>query len=209
MKHLYYKILLLLCCTAGIQTTKAQDVDKLFAVMPTQYLPYLDGAWRKDLIELYNSGKEAKLRNTMNGHSTLKKLTKDYLLLQTSDRSKLELKLLPLVNNTSLICMVKTVYGPVADSNLRFFTTDWKELEGEELFMLPTKQDFVKQDVDKKSLKDLDIDFFLYELSAENNTLSIHYTTPEYLGEEMKKEVKPLLKKGPLVLTWDKFRFKR
>ena len=66
---------------------KAQDMDAVFVAMPDQYVPQLENAWRKDLIDLYNSGKEAKLKNTMNGFSTLKKLTDDYLLLQVTERS--------------------------------------------------------------------------------------------------------------------------
>lgn len=66
--------------------------------MPDQYIPQLEHAWRKDLVDLYTSGKESRLKNTMNGFSTLQKLTNDYLLLQTTERSTVEMKLLPLVN---------------------------------------------------------------------------------------------------------------
>lgn len=99
---------------------KAQDMDAVFVAMPDQYVPQLENAWRKDLIDLYNSGKEAKLKNTMNGFSTLKKLTDDYLLLQVTDRSTVEMKLLPLVNDTYVVCMVTTVYGPIPDSQVEF-----------------------------------------------------------------------------------------
>ncbi|MEG1545579.1 MAG: DUF3256 family protein, partial [Tannerellaceae bacterium] len=69
----------------------------------------------------------------MNGFSVLKKLTSNYLLLQSTERSTIELKLLPLVNNTFIICMVSTVDGPVSDSRVLFYTTDWKPLPSEEM----------------------------------------------------------------------------
>lgn len=209
MKHALYRLLLCLCCVAGTHTAMAQEIDKLFVAMPDQYLPYLDSAWRKDLVDLYKSGKEATLKNTMNGQSTLKTLTADYLLLQATQRSTIELKLLPLVNNTHLICMVRTVFAPVADSQLRFFTSEWKELDAKEMFTPPTKVDFVRKKADLKRLDCIDIDLFFYSLSANDNVLSIGYASPEYMSEEMKADVKPLLKEGPLVFKWDSFRFKR
>ena len=94
MKRLFLSILL----CVFVWGMKAQEMDAVFVAMPDQYVPQLENAWRKDLIDLYNSGKEAKLKNTMNGFSTLKKLTDDYLLLQVTERSTVEMKLLPLVN---------------------------------------------------------------------------------------------------------------
>ena len=114
MKRLF--LFILLC--VFVWGMKAQEMDAVFVAMPDQYVPQLENAWRKDLIDLYNSGKEAKLKNTMNGFSTLKKLTDDYLLLQVTDRSTVEMKLLPLVNNTYVVCMITTVYGPVPDDRL-------------------------------------------------------------------------------------------
>lgn len=95
-------------------------MDALFISMPDQNIPQLENAWRKDLVDLYKSGKDATLKNTMNGSSSLKKLTSDYLLLQATERSSIEMKLLPLVNNTNVICMIRTVNGPVADSQIEF-----------------------------------------------------------------------------------------
>ena len=92
MKRLFLSILL----CVFVWGMKAQEMDAVFVAMPDQYVPQLENAWRKDLIDLYNSGKEAKLKNTMNGFSTLKKLTDDYLLLQVTERSTVEMKLLPL-----------------------------------------------------------------------------------------------------------------
>ena len=94
-------LLLILVCVCAF-TIKAQDIDAVFVAMPNNYIPQLENEWRKDLVELYKSGQEAKLKNTMNGTSSIKKLTDDYLLLQVTERSTVEMKLLPLVNNTNI-----------------------------------------------------------------------------------------------------------
>ena len=101
-------IVTLLICVFALGMN-AQDMTSVFTAMPDQYIPQLEHAWRKDLVDLYTSGKESRLKNTMNGFSTLQKLTNDYLLLQTTERSTVEMKLLPLVNNTYVVCMISTV----------------------------------------------------------------------------------------------------
>lgn len=192
---------------------EAQQMDAVFVAMPDQYVPQLENAWRKDLIDLYNTGKEAKLKNTMNGFSTLKKLTGDYLLLQVTDRSTVEMKLFPLVNDTYVVCMVTTVYGPVPDSRIEFFTTDWKPLETADLYTPVPAEWFVKDDADRNSVSfieataRLDMDLRKYSLDADNRTLTVEYTTPQYLSPAERKQLGPFLKNTPKVYAWEKFRF--
>ena len=83
-------IVTLLICVFALGMN-AQDMTSVFTAMPDQYIPQLEHAWRKDLVDLYTSGKESRLKNTMNGFSTLQKLTNDYLLLQTTERSTVEM----------------------------------------------------------------------------------------------------------------------
>lgn len=195
-------------------SAKAQDVDALFVAMPEGNIPQLESAWRKDLVDLYNSGKEARLKNTMNGFSTLKKMTQDYLLLQVTDRSTVEIKLLPLVNNTKVICMVRTVCAPVADSRAEFFTTEWEPLDASDMFAPVSSDWFIKEDADRNSAafldatSRLDMDLMEYHLSPYSLTLTATYNTPQYLSREDRERVAPFLKESPKVYTWDKHHFK-
>ena len=192
---------------------RAQDMASVFTAMPNQYIPQLEDAWRKGLVELYRSGKEARLKNTMNGYSTLLNLTDDYLCLRTTDRSVVEMKLLPLVNNTFVVCMVTTVEGPVADSRIAFFTTDWASLPKADLLSMPEGTWFIKEGAETDEaypeLKvSLDMDLFRYQLSATENTLSITYTTPLYLEGKTKERLQPLLHGEPLCLRWQHGHFR-
>lgn len=193
---------------------RAQDMASVFTAMPDQYIPQLENEWRKDLVDLYNAGKEAKLQNTMNGFSTLKKLTANYLLLQVTNQSTVEMKLLPLVNNTNVVCVVNTVDGPVPDSRIAFYTTDWKPLNPADLFTPVSSGWFIKENTDKKSeafrqvLPYLDMDLVKYTLDPDSLTLTAAYTTPLYLGKEERKMVAPFLKDTPKVYNWEKFHFK-
>lgn len=207
----YLYILLFFAAIAGLQ---AQDMKTVFINMPDRDIPQLESAWRKDLVDLYTSGKEARLQNMMNGYSRLLKLTDNYLLLQVTERSSLEMKMLPLVNNTYVICVAATVEGPVPDSKVRFYTTEWEPLPSDDLFTPVSSDWFIKEDIDKNdekfkdALARLDIEMIQYRLSPDSLILTATCTTPLYLSAEERKTVTPWLKDTPKVYTWEKFHFK-
>jgi hypothetical protein len=189
-------------------------MGEIFIKMPDESILLLEEAWRKDIIDLYKSGKPAVLENTLQGKSVLKKLTDNYLLLETTERSTLEIKLLPLVNNTFILCAITTVYAPVADSKVEFYSTDWKQLPADVLFT-PVKTDcFFKSEIDTASddyvyAKNIlnSIELVKYSLSADNDTMTAKFTTPEYIGDEILGKTKELLKEEPIALTWKLSRF--
>jgi hypothetical protein len=115
--------------------SKAQKIEVFFVKMPDSLIVHLEEAWRKDLVVLYQSGKPATLENSMQGKSTLLVLTDQYILLQSTECSTVELKLFPLINNTFLIGMIETVYAPVADSRVKFYTTEWQRISAENLLL--------------------------------------------------------------------------
>lgn len=192
---------------------KAQDMSTIFINMPDRYLPHLEDAWRKDLVDLIQSGKDARLQNIMNGMSELKALTGDYLLLQSTEKSTVEMKLFPLVNNTSVICVVTTVYGPAPDSRVEFFSTDWEPIEKEDLFTPVTSDWFIRDDVEKNdsyldALSMLDMELIRYQLSPDALTLTAEYSTPLYLSSEQREKVSQYIKADPKVYSWDKYHLK-
>ena len=193
-----------------IFAAKAQKMEDIFVQMPNEFIVQLEEAWRKDLVDLYKSGKPAVLDNTMQGKSTLNVLTEHYLKLQSTEHSVVELRLLPLVNNTYIICMIHTVYGPVADSRVSFYTTEWKRLTVDDIFLPVTEDWFWKADTAQASLDYLSrLDVFLvkYSLSEENTTLTAEYMTPLYLDDDNQRLVKPLLKNEPKKYIWKSGRY--
>lgn len=208
------RVLIIVWLAFCVFQLKAQNMAEVFVSMPDEYVPQLEDAWRKDLVDLYNSGENAQLKNNMNGTSRLVKLTKDYLLLESTERTTLELKLLPLVNNTFVICKIITVKAPVADSRIAFFSPDWKPLNASDLLEPVTAGWFIREDADKTSIafqestSRLDMDLFEYKLSPDDYTLTQIYTTPQYTDKETQKKLRPFLKDSPKVYTWTKSYFK-
>ena len=208
------RVLIIVWLAFCVFQLKAQNMAEVFVSMPDEYVPQLEDAWRKDLVDLYNSGENAQLKNNMNGTSRLVKLTKDYLLLESTERTTLELKLLPLVNNTFVICKIITVKAPVGDSRIAFFSADWKPLNASDLLEPVTAGWFIREDADKESMafqestSRLDMDLFEYKLSPDDYTLTQIYTTPQYTDKETQKKLRPFLKDSPKVYTWTKSYFK-
>ena len=203
-----YFISLIIACR--LITAGAQKMEDVFVQMPNKLIVQLEEAWRKDLVDLYKSGKTAVLDNTMQGKSTLHKLTDHYLKLQTTEHSIVEIKLLPLVNNTYIICMIQTVYGPIADSRVSFYTTEWQQLPADKIFSPVSGDWFLKADVDQEVLENLSLlDVFLvkYTLSEDNESLTAEYTTPLYLDDENQRIVKSFLKNEPKRYEWKSGRY--
>ena len=207
------RFFILLIGVCSIFAVSAQDMATFFIQIPDRYLPHLEDAWRKDLVDLYQSGKPAVLDNTMAGSSTLQKLTSDYLFLQSTERSTLEIRLLPLINNTFIACVITTVFAPVADSRVAFFTTEWQPLSSSEIWTSANMDSFLKEDIDRndESYREarsyLDMDLIHYRLDPNQLTMEAVYTTPEYLSPEECFKVKSFLKETPKVYSWRTGRF--
>ena len=87
-------IVTLLICVFALGMN-AQDMTSVFTAMPDQHIPQLEHAWRKDLVDLYTSGKESRLKNTMNGFFTFAKANERLPFARLTERSTVEMKLFP------------------------------------------------------------------------------------------------------------------
>jgi len=204
MKRFFF----ILLCVCSLSTAIAQDMATFFINMPDHYLPQLEDAWRKDLVDLFQSGKPATLENTMNGRSTLQKLTSDYLYLQTSERSTIEIRFLPLINNTLIACVITTVYAPVADSRVEFFSTAWQLLPSTALWTPAHTNSFIKADIDRSSndfqeaMSYIDMELVHYRLNPDNLILEARFTTPDYLSSAEREKLKPFLHDTANIYHW-------
>lgn len=205
-------LLVLICCFFPFFAQSA-EIEKIFTSMPDSMIPQLEEPWRKDLIALHKSGKEARLQNLMNGYSKLEEMTDDFIAIQVTERSRIEIKLLPLINNTHIVCLIRTAYGPVPDSQLSFYTTDWEPIANNGMFTPTSPEWFYKEKIDKNDptfqfiQARLDMCLFKYSLSGDSNTLTVEYTTPLYLNKEEQQKAAAFLKDTPRTYVWKASRF--
>ncbi len=206
------KILLLILCLSTLSCI-AQEMENIFVTMPKKLSLPLDSVNRRDLMDLYKEKPaSAHIKNNLNGTSRLTSFGSHYLKLE-SESASTEIALLSMVNDSKVICLIKTACAPVCDSQLSFYTTEWKPLETD-YFIRPVGWEwFVKENVNRtdqnyvNQIKSLDMDLMQYTFDPERMTLSQFYTTPEYLNKEERKKGESYLKMEPKIFEWKRMKF--
>ena len=184
MKKTLFVIGMLLC---GL-SLYAQDMKTLFIAMPDSVAPLLTKVNREDCVDFLASNMKAEVKNRFGKVSELKRLTDDYLFLQTTGSSSMEMKLLPLNDSVKVICVVNTVCGPACDSEVRFYNTDWQQL---------AKEDFIAAIREKA-----DMELVKATLSEDKPIISFTYTTPDYLAKTEREKLVVYIRKEPVVYEW-------
>jgi len=203
----YYLLLFFVASLAfsSDEKVEAQNMSRLFLTMPESLAYNLNNEMRRDLIDLTVAGNQSVVTNIMQGTSELKALTEDYLLLQNTSSSNIEAKILPLNDSTKMICVITTVFSPVADSKVEFYSLKWERLKGN-YFTTPTPVDFMiklTKEEQQKVLSVFDAVFLHYTLSPLSTQLTATLTSMDYIGQESRNEVLPFLKTNRLNFQWN------
>ena len=206
------RILILCMVWFCVTTLVAQDMRSLFVSMPDSLAPLLTKVNREDCIDFLDSDMKAVVRNRFDKEAELKTLTEDYLLMQMTASSTLEMKLLPLDDSLKVVCVVRTVDTGVADSDIQFYDTSWKKLVGADFVNLPQEDAFYLPadsltEAYEGVRKMADMYLLKLSLSPEQAVLKAEYTTPLYLNEEEREKALPFIRKEPLLLEWGNGRF--
>ena len=150
---------------------------------------------------------KAEVTNRFGGKSEMTELSPDYINVQMTPQSSWQMKLLATSDTTKLICVVATACAPACDSDVHFYTTDWKELPASSYLTLPVMKDFLAlpdtlldyevRDAGEKA----DMLLIKASLSAKDDTLTFTFTTPDYMDKEAAEKLKPYLRR-PVVYVW-------
>lgn len=119
---LFLLIAVSLSLPAAAEEVKMRDI---FAGMPDSILPLITKNNRLDCIDFIENNMPARVKNVVDEPIELLRLTDNYLKFTMSKVSYAEMKLMKHRDGRWLICVVKTYSGPVADSSVRFYNTDW------------------------------------------------------------------------------------
>jgi len=165
---------------ADAQYSSMRDV---FSQMPDSLLPYMSHNNRLDLIDFAESGMEAEITNSFDEHVKLTKLTSNYLRLELSKASSVEMKLLPtedLLPDTTktIICIVYSFGEKTPFSSIKFYTSKWLPLSIENPITANSDKLIIKPDTMGIELFDELRDYLmpLYvsaSLSETNNVITM------------------------------------
>jgi len=189
--------------------TQAQQAGDFFKSMPSELLPGVSEG-NKTMLMVNRSKTTVpyslgEIEKVVHGD--------DYLQIKTSDAGTLELKLLPVRDDSVVICVIRTVCTSVCDSHISFYSSDWNKLDNER-FLPDVSADFFLNSSPKKSKNDKYAVSLpdIYPISASFSetgtdlTLTFHYK--ERLTDEQIQKLKPLLKGDSVILTWKNTTFR-
>lgn len=207
MKQITFVIFLFAVGALFVPDANAQQAKTLFVNMPDSLSPLLTAVNRADCIDFLESNMRALVENRFGRKSEMTVLGEDYIRMQMSPQTSWQMKVLPVNDSTKVICTVSTVCAPVCDSDIKFYTTDWKELPAEEFLSAQPVMDDFFQTADSANYdfingrRQADMLLVQAELSKEAPTLTFTLTTPRYMEKETAEKLKPFLRRS-VVYSW-------
>ena len=204
MKSILINLLLLLSIT-----TAGQTAGDLFRSMPSGLLPGVsEGNKTMLLVDSGNNSVPYAL-----GEISKIAHEKDFLQVRTSAAGDLQIKLLPLSDDSLIVCLIQTVCAGVCDSRISFFSTTWQELD--QRMFLPELSKEIFFNSSKKNSDNYNYAVSLpdiYPISAKftktgtDLTLKLHYR--ERLTEDQIAEILPYLESDTFLLKWENGTFR-
>lgn len=196
------KIFLILLVTFSLLPLNAQNMRQIWLEMPDSIVPYLNRSLRTELADYVTMGMKSEVMNALRDTTRIEKLTDDYILVQLSNATKLEIKSL----DASTIAMIQTWCGPLAESKLSLFTNNWEakqlNIDVSPMFVKP---DTMSQQRYSELLDMANVTMNEMQLSVKDNSLTIKYSVP-LLSSTDKKEMQAILRQRKL--NWNGTTFK-
>lgn len=185
---------------------------QVFADMPDSILMILTKNNRLDCIDFIEHNMPAKIENRLGGQTELKVLTANYLSLQLTVSSRVELKLLSGKDGQDYICMARTFYGPAAETVLKLYRTDWVEVDERKWLARPKYADYwqvpdslSQSDVDRWQQMQ-DMRFVTASLSEDSDEI-LFQLQPGEMEYGMSDRMEQALR--PIRMVWNGTRFER
>lgn len=205
--------LMILACLLLTVSIQAQNLAEIFKSMPEELMPGIsEGNKTMLLVDStettipYMLGEIKKVE-----HGT------DYIKIETSGIGNTQIKLLPVTNDSVIVCVIKTVCGgieaDVCDSNISFYTDKWEKLNSDSFISDITAEiffdSFQKESENYKYALSLpDISPISAVLNKYNSDLLLIFNFKNYLPENHISEITPFLKSDTITLKWENSSFR-
>lgn len=208
------KYIFLFLVSVMTYTANGQTIQDVMKTIPEDNITGLSPSTVQFLLENANDS-IAKTSNYLSDNVFRDLISNDYVRLKTSTVGTTEIKLLPLINDSKVIAVLKTVCGTVCDSQLYFFTDKWKSLDAYNL--LPnidvewflTADETLKKSDNYNYVKNL-LNNSLpiqYEFSPHDQTMKLSVDPSLFLDQQTYSQLKEYFNSTPKTLKWNKISF--
>ncbi len=206
-----------LSATAAEKETTASDTltaSSVFLKLPIEILDILPETTRFEMLVYFESDSIYNAPNAMEGTSHLKAVTTDFLEVQISEVSTLQIKLLPLKKGETIVMTIYSVGGGLqaVDSDVRFFNSTFAELPRKKILPDAKLKNFFA--IPKGSLTTMkEIEQTIpfptveYTASPSSTTLTARLTVKKYMNEDDYNVIR-LFEKPEIKYTWDGVKFR-
>lgn len=123
-----------MCAIALAMCAHGKSLRTLWVSMPDSLAPSLDKNLRTELVELQEMGIKPEVNNLLGSTSVMDTITHDFLQVKLSALASLQMKLLPLSDGDSVLCVVNTVAAPEKESEVFFYDQQWNMLDVKRFF---------------------------------------------------------------------------
>lgn len=201
----YFTLLILTCITF---LNYGQTMDEVFKTMPNDFLPAFSEADKTMLLV------DSSLSVIPYAMGEIERLaySDTFLSIKTSEVGTMQIKILPLINNTKIIALIKTVCSGICDSDIRFFTSEWDEIDKSSLLpTIPPHIFFDKNKMDtpgfKWAVSQIDIFPLQFQFKNESNDLQVKFDIINHISAQDVAKIEPYLVKETIDLLWNKSTF--
>lgn len=185
---------------------------RVFADVPLEVLDLLRPSSRLDMIDYYTQADSIlNATDALGGSSHIDVLTDDYLRMEVSPVSTLEIKILP-YKKSHIAMTIYTVGGDsiAKDSEVRFYDSELKPLPEDKFIKTPDLKDFLNLRDSDVTMSDIAewIPFQTIEFTTgpDETPLTATLTTLTILPNETKEKLEKILISRSYIWTGSKFK---
>ena len=196
--HITILLTLILLISVAFDST-ARTIKDVFVNTPDDVLQLLSQRTRMDMIDYLNDGRMVDVANNLGKPSHLNRATDNYLSLQLTATTEVEMQLVPVSPKDTVIIMVTTVNLPARDSRIRVFGFDWQPRQVEAYVKVPSMKDFVKIPKGDKTRREtvlnaIEFPIISYSINPENNTIIARQGLKDYMSKDDYERIAPYLR---------------
>ncbi|MCM1021412.1 MAG: DUF3256 family protein [Muribaculum sp.] len=207
MKRLTLVIISAVIALVASNSAKARTTAAgAFANAPASVFPMLDRNARLDMIDYFASGSDTPTRNQLGGKSRITAMDSDAVTIEMTDATVYQLALLKAKNDT-IVALIHTAKLPAEDSELTFYSLDWRPLDNSrQPYMPELKADewLVSPSKASRELLAEKVPFMLAEYTYDSKTglLTVNNRLNKFLSDDDWNLVKPIIVKQ-LTFVWN------
>ena len=194
-----------------LSVTYAADVRDMFISMPDSVLPLLSSVNRLDMLDFYDSGMKAAVRNRLDGESELTYISPKSIKIRYTGSSEVVIRLFYYKDSVPVICLARTYESNgLYDSRIGFYDSKWQELDASRILQIPEFDAFVRDGLSKDSVAYIrnasEIRSIKACLPDDSDRIEFEYTGLAFAGEDS-LQCASCLRKEPIVYDWNGKRF--